>query len=168
MDALKQDPNWQQLFQMVSSDKQLAIRIAKKQREIAMNPDTHQHYEYDPSQKDGLSKFWTINEKVHKQALEECGLGKYVKDIKGFNTLNLLMGNWRHDPEVVGELNHVVRVSEIMKKPPEIGSARPDIDLVSAETKEIIPLSALRTRQSQPLVIIASSLSPDPHFRPVS
>ena len=39
------------------------------------------------------------------------------------------------------------------------GSLRPDVDLVNMETKETIPLSKLRTRPSQPLVIIASSLS---------
>ncbi|XP_072051866.1 thyroxine 5-deiodinase-like [Amphiura filiformis] len=96
-----------------------------------------------------------INEQVGKQVMEECGLGKYVKDIKGFKIFKL-MGRWMNDPEFVAELHHIVRISDIMKKPPEIGSVRPDIDLVSAETKEIIPLSTLRTHQSQPLACVLS------------
>ena len=48
----------------------------------------------------------------------------------------------------------------IPKPPPlPIGSVRPDLDLVNMETKETIPLSKLRARQSQPFVIISSSLS---------
>ena len=61
-DAMQQqvmtDPKWREIFQLVS-DKQVAIKLLRKQKEILMSPDTHQMFEkgYDPTQRDGFINF---------------------------------------------------------------------------------------------------------------
>ena len=54
--GMMSDPNWQKLFGLMSN-KELAIRVIRKQKELFMNQDTMDMYDkqFDPTQ--GLQDF---------------------------------------------------------------------------------------------------------------
>ncbi|XP_072018631.1 uncharacterized protein [Amphiura filiformis] len=153
------DPKWQALLRLFS-DKQVAIRVLRKQKEVLMHPDSLQMFEegYDPATQDGMVKFTNIYERMDRTAMEECGLGDYIKDLKLFKILKVIVPLYINDPEIMAELEYMVKIGNLFVTQ-DIGSVPPDVNLVSMETKQEIPLSQFHSRKSRPLVIIASSLS---------
>ncbi|XP_072019446.1 uncharacterized protein [Amphiura filiformis] len=157
------DPKWQALLRLFS-DKQVAIRVLRKQREIRMRPESIQMFEegYDPATHDGLVKFMDIYERVDKKTMEECGLSDYVKDVHLFKILKVIFPLYKNDPEIKAELEYTPEYTCAIGSLFEtlnIGSAPPDINLVSIETKQEVALSQFHSRKPRPLVIIASSIS---------
>lgn len=155
--GMMSDPNWQKLFGLMSN-KELAIRVIRKQKELFMNQDTMDMYDkqFDPTQ--GLQQFVSIYEGLDRKVMKDLGLDHHVADVTNFKIMKILVPLYATDPEILAELDYVVQIGNSMMSL-NAGDPRPDVDLVSMETKGRIPLSQLHSRKNQPLIIIASSLS---------